>query len=223
MPEMEFCEDIVKEEVITEFINGKKPERNTKEIQRKKRYFKKNKYKGEPQKEKDGYIVYTTVKLYEREDETDESGKMIIKRGYEGEINKKIIDRTEIRHLIDTKSETTIENNERYEYRNDKRTVENKLAKGFQYAGTAISAIGGDFIPRIPFIGCIFMCAGTVTGSISYAFASKTILIKQRRKIITTNTIRKTYKIFSDHSKEKTNSEIIDTKEMHFEWEDYIN
>ena len=223
MPEMKFCEDIIWEEIITEFNNGEKPKTTTEEIDRKKRYFKTVKYEGEPQEEIDGFIVETVVKQFEREDETDETGKIIIKKGFEKEIGKRPIKRIVKRHFISTKSETTTENIERYEYRNVERTVENKIAQGFQYTGLAVSGIGGALLSKIPYVGVIAMAVGSVIGGVSHVFTSKTIIVKQRRKITKVNKIRIIYKIFSDDSKEEDHRETIDEKEIYSKWEDDVD
>ena len=223
MPDMKFCEDIVREEIITEFSNGKKPDKTTKEIKRKKRYFKTEKYEGEPQEEIDGFIVETVVKLYEREDETDETGKIIIKKGFEKEIGKRTIKRIEKVHFICTKSDTIMENTERYEYRNFERTIENTTAKDFRNAGLAVIGVGAALFSRIPYAGVASMAAGSIIGGVSHFFASKTIIVKQRRKITTVNKIRIIYKIFSDHSKQEDDRNIIDKNEIASEWEDYDN
>ena len=144
---MEFCEDIVREEILIEFDDGTKPKKDLKEKSRKKRYFKIETFFGEKKTEKIGFIINTIKIKYQRKDETDESGENIIKKGIEEkEIGKQIIATEEERHLIGSNNETLFKIDEYYEYRNQQRVKERIVSKIFRYGGIGLTAIRGDFI-----------------------------------------------------------------------------
>ena len=220
-PDMKYCEDIVREEIITEFDNGDNPIKDIHEIQRKKRYFKTINYKGEPKNEKDGYIINTVIKLYQREDETDETGNIIVKEGVEREVGQKIIKTVEERHIINTIRETAFEKEESYEYKNEEKTEVSKFTQAFQGIGVAIAGSGLSLI-RIPAVGGIFLGTGLITATISTIFRSNTIIVVKRRKKIIFNKYLITYNIFSDHTREVFSKDFIEPTITYSEWEEVV-
>ena len=219
--DMEFCEDIVKEEIITELDDGSEPVKDLKEISRKKRYFKTIYYNGPSFNQKCGYIIYTKVRQYKREDETDENCNNIIKKGIEKEIGEKIIEEKEERHVISTTNEDYLEPEEEYEYRDIQRIKENRDAKIATGIGAVITAMGAAFARSCPPIGIGMAAAGGITTSVSFNFQGERYTVQQRRRIIYTHKYLVVYNLYNDNTREqvtKTHISWIKTEEK--DWED---
>ena len=215
---MEFCEEIIREETLIEFDDGTNPIRKSDEINRKKRYFKISNFEGEPYDERIDYTIYTKVKKYQREDETDENGEKIIKKGYDIEKGDKIINTRIERHVIGQRNEDDSEREVHYEYREIERNIRNSDA---QIAGILIAGVGFVLNRVNPILGYIAFSGGTIISGVSSFFKSKTVTIKQRKRKIITKHYLIIYNKFNDHTEEVYSKRLINIEKNEGDWEDF--
>ena len=217
---MKFCEDIIKEKTITEFDDGSEPKEDIKEINRKKRYFKVSIIEGEPYTEQIAYMIYTKVKKYKREDETDETGTIIIKEGSRVQVDERIIEQREERHIIHTRTEESLEHEEVFSQRVIERNIENRGATISRNIGLFITGTG-TFLCRInPIVGVLVLGAGSITTGVSWNFQTKKISVGQRKRDIIIRRYLITYNTFNDNTEEMLSKNFLNQDKSEGDWED---
>lgn len=218
--DMKYSEDIVREEILIEYDNGTTPKKETKEIERKKKYYKTINFDGEEYKEKIGFLIYTKVKEFKREDETDENGNIITK-GEEEKTGERIINTEEERHIVRKENQIIYEEDTPYyEYRNINCTRTNEAARTSRDVGTGMFKAGA-FLSFIPFIGLPLMVAGGTTAAVSSGFELEGYSQSQRRKITIKKVYSIDYNIYNDGTKEEFSKKFIEEMKNYGDWENY--